>query len=132
MPFWKPLQAGGRLRGSRQGRTLRLVSGQQVLGSGPSPLGGKTRPGRELRGYTTGMKTAVSVPDEVYAQAEELARRTGRTRSEIYSTALRDYLADHQPVPVTAAMDQALDAIDPGADPFLDAAAHETLAGVEW
>lgn len=96
------------------------------------PLGGKTRPGRELRGYTTGMKTAVSVPDEVYAQAEELARRTGRTRSEIYSTALRDYLADHQPVPVTAAMDQALDAIDPEADPFLDAAAHETLAGVEW
>ena len=78
------------------------------------------------------MKTAVSVPDEVYAQAEELARRTGRTRSEIYSTALRDYLADHQPVPVTAAMDQALDAIDPEPDPFLDAAARETLAGAEW
>ena len=28
------------------------------------------------------MKTAVSVPNEVYAQAEELAQRTGRTRSE--------------------------------------------------
>lgn len=78
------------------------------------------------------MKTAVSVPDEVYEKAEALARRTGRTRSEIYSTALRDYLVDHQPVPVTAAMDQAIDAIDPEPDPFTDAAAHETLAGVEW
>ena len=78
------------------------------------------------------MKTAISVPDEVYAQAEELARRTGRSRSEIYSTALRDYLADHEPVPVTTAMNQALDAIDPEPDPFLDAVARETLAGSEW
>jgi len=78
------------------------------------------------------MKTAVSVPNEVYAQAEELARRTGRTRSEIYSTALRDYLAHHQAVPVTAAMDQALAEIDSAPDPFLDAAARETAARAEW
>ena len=79
-----------------------------------------------------GMKTAISVPNEVYEQAEELARRTGRTRSEIYSTALRDYLAHHQAVPVTAAMDQALEELDPEPDAFLDAVARETLAGVEW
>lgn len=85
-----------------------------------------------MRGYTTGMKTAVSVPNEVYQQAEELARRTGRTRSEIYSTALRDYLAHHQPLPVTAAMDQALDEIDPDSDPYLDATADATLARSEW
>jgi len=78
------------------------------------------------------MKTAVSVPNEVYAQAEELARRTGRTRSEIYSTALRDYLAHHQAVPVTAAMDQALAEIDSAPDHFLDAAARETAARAEW
>ena len=78
------------------------------------------------------MKTAVSVPNEVYEQAEQLARRTGRTRSEIYSTALRDYLAHHQAIPVTAAMDQALAEIDPEPDPYLDAAARETLTGSEW
>jgi len=83
-------------------------------------------------GYTAGMKTAVSVPNEVYEQAEELARRTGRTRSEIYSTALRDYLAHHLPLPVTAAMDQVLDEIDQEPDPFLDAAAGATLARSEW
>jgi predicted transcriptional regulator len=78
------------------------------------------------------MKTAISVPTEVYREAEALARRTGRTRSEIYSTALRDYLAHHQAVPVTAAMERALDEIDPGPDPLLDAAARATLAGAEW
>lgn len=79
-----------------------------------------------------GMKTAVSVPNEVYEQAEELAQRTGRTRSEIYSTALRDYLAHHQAVPVTAAMDQALGEIDPQPDPFLDVVARGTMAEAEW
>jgi len=78
------------------------------------------------------MKTAVSVPDGIFEQAEELARRTGRTRSEIYSTALRVYLAHHQAAPVTAAMDRALDEIDPEPDPFLDAAAREAMAGAEW
>ena len=78
------------------------------------------------------MKTAVSVPNEVYEQAEELAQRTGRTRSEIYSTALRDYLAHQQALPVTAAMDQALQEIDPEPDSFLDATAREALAETEW
>jgi len=78
------------------------------------------------------MKTAISVPNEVYEQAEEFARQTGRTRSEIYSTALRDYLAHHRADPVTAAMDEVLDAIEPEADAFLDAAAHETLAASDW
>ena len=78
------------------------------------------------------MKTAVSVPTEVYEQAEELAQRTGRTRSEIYSTALRDYLAHQQSAPVTAAMDQALEEIDPEPHAFLDATARETLAGSDW
>jgi len=78
------------------------------------------------------MKTAVSVPNEVYEQAEELARRTGRTRSEIYSTALRDYLAHQQALPVTEAMDLALEEIGPAPDPFLDAAARATLARAEW
>jgi metal-responsive CopG/Arc/MetJ family transcriptional regulator len=78
------------------------------------------------------MKTAVSVPNEVYEQAEDLAQRTGRTRSEIYSTALRDYLAHHQAHPVTAAMDRVMSEIDSEPDPFLEAAARETLAEAEW
>ena len=33
------------------------------------------------------MKTAVSVPDDLFAQANRLARRSRRSRSEVYSAA---------------------------------------------
>ncbi len=39
------------------------------------------------------VKTAVSIPDEVFEQAEQLARRTGVSRSELYAVALRALLA---------------------------------------
>lgn len=38
------------------------------------------------------MKTAISVPDDLFARADELARRTGVSRSEIYVRALREYV----------------------------------------
>jgi metal-responsive CopG/Arc/MetJ family transcriptional regulator len=38
------------------------------------------------------MKTAISVPDDVYREAEATARRLGISRSELYSTAMRNYL----------------------------------------
>ena len=48
-------------------------------------------------GYTLGMKTAVSVPNEVFERAERLAKRLEVSRSELYSRALREYLSRHAP-----------------------------------
>ncbi len=39
------------------------------------------------------MKTAVSIPDELFHQAETEARREGLSRSRLYSRALAAYLA---------------------------------------
>ena len=36
------------------------------------------------------MKTAVSIPDDVFESAERLARRTKKSRSRLFSDALRD------------------------------------------
>jgi predicted transcriptional regulator len=41
------------------------------------------------------MKTAVSVPDDLLAQIDRLARKSRRSRGEIYVAALREYLARH-------------------------------------
>ena len=60
------------------------------------------------------MKTAVSIPDDVYEQAERMARQSKRSRSEIYSTALAEYLARHTPDRVTAAMNDVLSSIAQG------------------
>jgi hypothetical protein len=35
-------------------------------------------------GYTYGMKTAISIPDKVFKEAERLARRLGQSRSKLY------------------------------------------------
>mgnify|MGYP001166019293 FL=1 len=78
------------------------------------------------------MKTAVSIPDEIFAQAERLARRSGQTRSYVFSQALREYVARHSPEEVTQAMDEVCEAVGDQLDPFTGSAARRTLERVEW
>ena len=78
------------------------------------------------------MKTAVSIPDDVFEQAEQLARATQKSRSQLYSDALREYLARHATEEVTARMNHALSRLDEPADPFVAAAAARILARSKW
>jgi metal-responsive CopG/Arc/MetJ family transcriptional regulator len=79
------------------------------------------------------MKTAVSVPDHVYREAERHAKRTRKSRSQLYAEALAEYLARHAPDEVTDAMNAVVDRLgDDARDPVLGYAAHRTLARVEW
>jgi metal-responsive CopG/Arc/MetJ family transcriptional regulator len=39
------------------------------------------------------MKAAISIPDEVFKGAERLARRTKKSRSQLFSDADREYVA---------------------------------------
>ena len=83
-------------------------------------------------GYTFGMKTAVSIPDDVYKRAERLARRTKRSRSEVYSSALREYVNRHAPDEVTEAMNRVCAETDTVADDFVTAATRRALERSEW
>lgn len=78
------------------------------------------------------MKTAVSIPDEVFEEAERLARRMKRSRSEVYSRALAEYVARHASDRVTEAMNQALGEIDERADGFSRAASRRVLERDDW
>ena len=80
------------------------------------------------------MKTAVSVPDALFEQADRLARSTGRSRSEVYSSALREYIERHSPDEVTEALDRVVSRLGKEAaiDPFTDAAARHTLDSTKW
>ncbi len=78
------------------------------------------------------MKTAVSVPDDVFADAEALAQRLKKSRSQLYSEALREYVARHAPDHVTEALDQIsadLPADDHG---FATAAGRRSLRRSQW
>lgn len=79
------------------------------------------------------MKTAVSVPDDLFAQVDRLARRSRRSRSEVYSAALREYVARHAPDEVTATLDAVVaDAGGTERGEFSTRLARRTLGSAEW
>jgi len=78
------------------------------------------------------MKTAISIPDDVFQGAERLARRTKKSRSQLFSDAVREYIARHAPDDVTAAMDRVCAELGEGSDHFVSAAARRTLERSEW
>lgn len=78
------------------------------------------------------MKTAVSIPDDVFERAELLAERLETSRSDLYARALREYLCRHSPDLVTEALDAALADLPAAEDTFGAAAARRILERVEW
>ena len=57
------------------------------------------------------MKTAISLPDRVFREAERFARRVRKTRSRLYAEALAEYLARHAPDDITESINQVCDRI---------------------
>jgi len=78
------------------------------------------------------MKTAVSIPDDLFEGAERLAQRTNRSRSRLFSDALKEYLARHTPDKVTEAMNRALAQIGQEEDSFVSSATRVVLERSEW
>jgi metal-responsive CopG/Arc/MetJ family transcriptional regulator len=78
------------------------------------------------------MKVAVSIPDEVFAEAEDLAKRLKTSRSDIYSRALNEFLQRHTPDRVTESMNDVISTVGEATDPFAKHAARRVLRRVEW
>lgn len=78
------------------------------------------------------MKTAVSIPDDVFEEAERLANELRTSRSKLYSRALREYVTRHTPDRVTEAMNRVLDEVGGEVDEFSQKAARRVLERVEW
>lgn len=52
------------------------------------------------------MKTAVSIPDRIFASAEKLAERLGVSRSELYARALAGLVEKHREDLVTSQLNE--------------------------
>ena len=78
------------------------------------------------------MKTAVSIPDDLFRKADELAGRMGKSRSEVYREALADYVSRREPGAVTRALDAIADEISNEERAFSATAARRTLAQSGW
>jgi metal-responsive CopG/Arc/MetJ family transcriptional regulator len=52
------------------------------------------------------MKTAISIPDQTFDAAEQLVKRLGISRSELYSKAISSYIKEHRNDSVTEALNE--------------------------
>src|SRR5205807_3792890 len=80
-----------------------------------------------LRSYFRYEKTAVSIPEDIFEGADQLARKTKRSRSRLFSDALKEYLARHASDKITEAMDQARREIAGKKEPLVSSAARRVL-----
>ncbi len=80
------------------------------------------------------MKTAISIPDELFAAAEQAAERLGMSRSELYRRALREFLDEHDVRSVTEALDAVYADHPDGSplDPVLAELQRFSLPDEEW
>jgi metal-responsive CopG/Arc/MetJ family transcriptional regulator len=78
------------------------------------------------------MKTAISIPDDVFEDAERLARHTKKSRSQLFSDAVKEYVARHAPDEVTEAMDRVVAEIRETSDQLVSTAARRILERTEW
>jgi predicted transcriptional regulator len=78
------------------------------------------------------MKTAISIPDDVFTDAEKLARELRQSRSQLYSRAVREYVARHSADSVTAALDAICAEESTAGGGFVSTAAKRTLERSAW
>ena len=83
-------------------------------------------------GYTQAVKTAISIPDEIFEAAEELAERLGVSRSELYATAVAEYVAAQRSRGVTARLNEVYADESSSLDTALQRAQADALASEDW
>jgi metal-responsive CopG/Arc/MetJ family transcriptional regulator len=78
------------------------------------------------------MKTAISLPDPLFVEAERLARRLKKSRSQLYAAAVAAYLRRHDVEALTEAFDRVCAAVDSRTEPLVKEAAARVLGRSEW
>ena len=78
------------------------------------------------------MKTAISLPDELFEQAEELAHRLDIPRSQIYARAIAEYTKRHRSTQVREKLDEVYAEVQSKLDPTLAVMQWISLPPEEW
>lgn len=78
------------------------------------------------------MKTAISIPNDIFEQAESLARKMEVSRSELYTEAIRIYLKENHIEDVTAKLDEVYKDTNSSLDKGLLNAQTASLPKEEW
>ena len=78
------------------------------------------------------MKTAVSIPDDLFSRAEEFAREARLTRSALFTAAIKEYIRRHRGDDVTRKLNEIYVKEDSSLDPVLEEVQTLSLPREEW
>jgi len=80
------------------------------------------------------MKTAISLPDALFHEADRLAKRLRVPRSRLYATAIATYIEFHRNAAVTEALNEVYgnDPEQSRLDPVLHTLQEHALGREEW
>ena len=78
------------------------------------------------------MKTAISIPDDVFTSADQLAQRMGLSRSELYATAIKDYVSHHLDDGLVDRINRVCEKTTNEIDPGLVRAQTKTISREVW
>lgn len=78
------------------------------------------------------MKTAISLNDDLFFEAEEAARQLGLTRSGLYAMALFEFIKSHKPDEITAELNRVYGQGPAEPDEDLAAAGYDLFSQEEW
>lgn len=83
-------------------------------------------------GYTANMKTAISIPDTIFQQAEKTARQLKITRSELYAKAVVAFVEQHHTQGVTEKLNEIYAAENSKLEPGFTLAQTAMLNAEDW
>jgi metal-responsive CopG/Arc/MetJ family transcriptional regulator len=78
------------------------------------------------------MKTAISLPDDLFRSGDSLAKRLGVSRSELYARALAEFVAKHKADRITERLNAVYAAEDTRMDPALAEAQRRAIPRESW
>jgi metal-responsive CopG/Arc/MetJ family transcriptional regulator len=78
------------------------------------------------------MKTAISIPDAVFRSAEQFARRSKMSRSELFTKAVAEYVEKHRHRGITEALDEVYGKTSSNMDPVLSKLQEVSIFNEDW
>ncbi|MEI6808590.1 MAG: ChpI protein [bacterium] len=78
------------------------------------------------------MKTAISIPDDVFKTADSFARRSKLSRSAVFTMAVTEFLSHHRQEDVTEQLNRVYAKEESALDPVLNQLQFASLPKGKW
>ena len=78
------------------------------------------------------MKTAISIPDPIFLAAENMAKRLGMSRSELFTAAMSEYMDSHKYQNITETLNKIYSQSSEKLDPNIAVMQMKSVFKEDW